>query len=102
LYLRLKQNLAIEAPLTISISSAAAFRSAIDSREAVVTLRRASEVGAQLAAEDANTRAHIFPIANGSRIVALLFAPQEEALNFEGLELITSMASAVLERQSNQ
>ncbi|HEY7209636.1 MAG TPA: hypothetical protein VH477_05125 [Bryobacteraceae bacterium] len=102
LRLRARQNIALEEPVTLAVSSANAFRAAIESREPVTSLRRAGEVGAVLAREESSARAHLFPIANGGRVVAVVFAAGDETLDLDGMELISSMASAVLERQANQ
>ena len=101
LRLRAQQGLTLEEDLSFAATSVNAFRSAIDSRESIVALRRASEVGAALAVDDPGARAHLIPILNGERVVAILFAADETELDSDALELVASMAAAVLERQSN-
>jgi hypothetical protein len=102
LELRSSYGLPVANGLRIRPETAAAFGSAMESREPLVTLRRPSEVGDALASEEASTRAHLFPISNSGRAVALVFAAGEAEIDSDGLELITGMASAVLERRVNQ
>ncbi len=83
------------------ISSAAAFASAIQSRDPIIALRTPSEVSERLSGPDPSERAHIFPIANGSRVVAAIFAADQDYFDLNGLELLAGLASMVLERRSN-
>jgi len=104
--MRAQHNLPIEAGLQIQISSARAFSAAIESRDSIVALRTSAEVDHALAADRSTSgavpRAHIVPILNGNRVVAVIFVPAERLLDVNGLELIAGLASAVLERRSNQ
>ena len=99
--LRAEQGLNLPPDLSFDLKSAAAFASAVDSKDPVVALRSEGEVGTALSSPDASARAHIFPVLNGARVVALIFAAGSEYLDVNALELLGSMASAVLERQSN-
>lgn len=99
--LRGKYNLNLPEKLSFPMASAAAFAGAIQAKDPVVAMRRPSEVTEALSAADSNERAHIFPITNGARVVALLFAADQEYMDVNALELIAGMASAVLERHSN-
>lgn len=99
--LRAQANLDIPADLTVRLSHAAAFRSAIETHDPVIALRTPSEVSAALASSDSSDRCHVIPITNGGRAVAILFACDHEQMDVNALELIASVASAVLERQSN-
>ena len=102
LRLRGKSNLDIAEDLAFPISSAGAFQAAIDSKDPVVTLRTAGEVTKILSTPNPNERAHIVPIVNGPRVVAVLFAARhDQDVDVNALELIVGMASIVLERQSN-
>jgi hypothetical protein len=102
LTLRGQSNLAIAEGASFAISSAAAFAAAADSRDPVIALRTASEVGeALLQAAEPGGRGYVVPISNGDRVVALLFAAMDGAADGDGLELIAGMASVVLERQAN-
>ncbi|HLH02652.1 MAG TPA: hypothetical protein VKX25_07775 [Bryobacteraceae bacterium] len=101
LRLRAQQGLGLEEYASMAAASASAFRSAIETREPVVTLRRASDVGEALALGEAPGRAHLVPILNGERVVAIVFAADGPELDMDALELVASMGSAVLERQSN-
>jgi hypothetical protein len=104
--MRAQHNLPVEAALQIRISSARAFAAAIESRDSIVTLRTPAEVGPALAADPSAfggaPRAHVVPILNGDRVVSVIFVPAEEFLDISGVELIAGLASAVLERRSNQ
>ena len=86
--------------LSFPLRSAAAFGSAIQSKDPVTTLRRASEVGPLLSQHHPDQRAHIFPITNGDRVSAILFAA-DNGSDMNALELISGIASSVLERKAN-
>lgn len=94
-------NLNVPDSYSFPLTSAAAFASAIESRDPIIALRTRSEVGEGLSGPDVTERVHIFPIVNGNRVVALVFAADQEYLDLNGLELLTGLASAVLERSSN-
>jgi hypothetical protein len=66
----------------------------------VVALRTPNEVGGALAYNERGSRAHLLPVLNGLRVVAVLFAADCDC-DIDALELIAGMASVVLERQSN-
>ncbi len=101
LRLRAQYKLNLPEILSFPVSSAAAFASAIDTRDPVIALRTPSEVTEQLSAPEAGERAHIVPITNGGRVVAVLFAADQEYMDVNALEVIAGIASAVLERRSN-
>jgi hypothetical protein len=100
-HLRAQANLRLPEQLTFPLTSAAAFSSAVESRDPVIALRTASEVTDALAGSEATDRCHLLPIINGPRTAAVLFAADQEYMDVNGLELITSFASAVLERRAN-
>ncbi len=83
-------------------ASAAAFSTAIDTRDPVVALRSAAEVTAELESKDSAARAHVLPLLNQDRVVAVLFAAGSESIDANALELISGIASIVLERGSNR
>jgi hypothetical protein len=99
LILRGQINMALPAQFPITVSSAAAFAAALESKDPLVALRTATEVGLALSAP--GEHAHIVPICNGDRVVALLFAAAGEVSDEDALELVAGMASLVLERQAN-
>jgi hypothetical protein len=101
LYLRGQQNLNLAEDLSFSPATAAAFQTVISSKDTVVALRTPAEVGESLSSPDPQGRAHIVPILNGPRVVALLFAANQDYLDVNAIELIAGLASIVLERQSN-
>jgi hypothetical protein len=101
LCLRGQQNLNLAEDLSFSPSTAAAFEAVISSKDTVVALRTPAEVGESLSSPDPQERAHIVPILNGPRVVALLFAANQDYLDVNAIELIAGLASIVLERQSN-
>jgi hypothetical protein len=101
LNLRGQRNLDLTENLRFPASAAAAFQNVISSKDTLVALRTASEVGAALSSTDLEERAHIVPILNGPRVVALLFATGRPDLDLNAIELIAGLASTVLERQSN-
>jgi hypothetical protein len=64
-------------------------------------LRTPTEVTEALSTTNSGERAHLFPITNDSRLAAVLFASGSEDTDVNALELISGIASSVLERQSN-
>src|SRR3954454_3424708 len=100
LLLRRQVNLELPEDLQFPVASAPAFQSAIEAKEPVVALRSASEVTEHLSRPSV-CRAHLLPIANGTRVVAVVFAADEQDADLNGLELVVAMASAALERRSN-
>ncbi len=101
LRLRAQLNLNLPDHEQFPVSSAHAFAAVIDSSDPLIALCTATEVGPLLSLGDASARAHLFPIANAGRTVAILFAVKDESLDVNGLELVAGMASAVIERRSN-
>jgi hypothetical protein len=101
--LRGQRNLELAENVSFSKADAGAFRAAADSMDHVVALRTPAEVSEPLSSPNPRDRAHLFPILNGARAVAVLFAAGEGDgdLNTDGLELIAGMASMALERRSN-
>ncbi len=89
-------NLNLSLDITLQIKTTAAFDSVIRSKEAVTALRTSGEVGAALSSP--GKLAYLFPIVNGSRVVAILFAAAEES-EVDPLELVANMASSALERK---
>ncbi len=102
--LQLRAQLNLDAPddLSFDTSSASAFAGVVESGETTVALRTAGEVGSALSVSDLSARVRLFPIANAGRAVAVLFVVEDEAIDLDALELVSGMAGAVLERQSNQ
>jgi hypothetical protein len=99
--LRGQRNLSLAENLSFSPVGAAAFESAINSKDSVVALRTAGEVGEALSSPGFQERSHIIPIMNGARVVALLFTASQGQLDLNGVELIAGLASTVLERHAN-
>ncbi|HZQ51523.1 MAG TPA: hypothetical protein VFB14_04955 [Bryobacteraceae bacterium] len=101
--LRGQNNFDLPESTTFSKADAAAFRAAVDSMDHVVALRTPAEVSDSLSSPNPRDRAHLFPILNGARTVAVLFAIEGEDgdLDPDGLELMAGMASMALERRSN-
>lgn len=102
LLLRRQNNLELQADLMFPASSAAGFADAIETKDPVVALRSASQVGESLSASGTNERVHLLPVINGGRVVAVLFVSGGELVDVNGLELVTGLASIVLERQNNR
>lgn len=102
LRLRAQSRLSCAADLMIPIASAPAFATAIESKDPIVALRTPTEVGTELSGDVHGDRAHIFPIANGARVVAAIFAGGTDPVDVNGLELLASVASLALQRQANQ
>src|SRR4051794_13654881 len=102
LALRRQVNFELPEDLEFPLASAPAFRSAIEAKDAVVALRSPSEVTEHLSRAGSAGRAHLLPIANGNRVVAVAFAADEGDADLNALELVVGIASAVLERQTNR
>lgn len=100
--LRVQQNLKLAPGFATSLAAAGAFASAVESKDPVVALRSLGEVGELLATPETAERAHLFPVTNGSRVVAIIFAAGEEYLDVNALELIACLGSATLERRANE
>jgi hypothetical protein len=113
LCLRAQNGLNCPRDLSIGLSTAHAFAAAIESKDSVVALRTPTEVGEALSTGNRGARAHIVPIANGSRVAALLFAAgpnvagadavdiDMDGVDINGLELLANFASLALERKGN-
>lgn len=78
---------------------APALVAAIDSKDPVVALRTAQEVGSELSGSSGQMR--IVPIANAERVAALLVTPETDETDADGLELLAGLAAAVLNRRNN-
>ncbi|MBV8896669.1 MAG: hypothetical protein JO051_09165 [Acidobacteriaceae bacterium] len=100
-HLRAQANLHLPENLSFPLSSAAAFSGAVETRDPVIALRNPSEVTEALAGADTTDRCHVVPIINGPRTAAVLFVADQEYVDVNALELIASLASAVLERHAN-
>lgn len=101
LNLRGQRSLNLAENLSFAAATAGAFESVVSSKDTLVALRTPAEVGEALSSPDLEQRAHIVPILNGPRVVALLFAVGQDDLDLNAIELIAGLASTVLERQSN-
>jgi hypothetical protein len=98
LVLRGAVNLTLAEDLRMEAKSAAAFEAVLRSKEAVTALCTSGEVGAPLCS--VGRLAYLFPILNGARVAAVLFANGEDS-EVEQLELVANMAASALERQTN-
>jgi hypothetical protein len=98
--LRGQQNLGLPDACAFPLSSAAAFVSAVETKDPVVALRSSGEVSSQLSSPNPSDRAHLFPVTNGARVAAVIFTDTEH-VDIDGLELVAGIGSLVLERQSN-
>ena len=101
LRLRGKQNFDLPEDLSFPLESAGAFGSAVETNDPVVALRSPGEVGAALSTRNPADRAHILPVTNGSRVSALIFVADTDRVDLNAIELIATIGSLVLERQSN-
>lgn len=101
LRLRGAHQLTLPDGFSIPVGLGRAFETAITTKDPVIALRTPGEVTAELSGLDMVERAVIIPISNGDRIVALLFAAARSPEQSSPLELVSEMASLVLERRSN-
>lgn len=98
--LRGQQQLNLPEEMTFPATGAGAFAGAVASQDPVIALRTAAEVTDALSVTEAGARAYLFPIVNGKRVVAVLFAGGPQ-VDLNALEMISGIASVVLERRSN-
>jgi hypothetical protein len=96
LLLRAEAGLGLNRDLRFPIDAARSFAQAVASKEIVVALRTASEVGEALAL-DRSERAVILPVQNSERVAGVLFASADA--DVQGLELITGFAALALSRK---
>lgn len=101
LTVRGQHNLNVPENYSFPLSSAPAFANAIELRDPIIALRTPAEVSDRFSGPDSSERAHIFPIANQSRVVAVVFAADQDYFDLNGLELLAGLASTVLERKGN-
>lgn len=101
--LRLLGQQCLELPddLSFPLASAAAFASAAETKDLVVALRSAGEVGPVLSSQNQFERAYLFPITNGARVAAVLFAADDGQTDPHALELVAGLGSLVLKREAN-
>ena len=97
LKLRIQRGMSLPEDLVMPVTPA--FASAVETKDTVVALRSAYEMGEALSHPEG--RARLIPIVNGERVVAVLLAVDHADVDPNALELITGFASVVLERGSN-
>jgi len=101
LTLRGHRKLGLKENLSFSAASAAAFAAVIETQDSVIALRTPGEVTDYLSSSEPGERAHVIPIMNAGRVAGILFTADRDYVDVNGLELISGLASAVLERKSN-
>lgn len=79
----------------IALSEAPALQQVIDTKELVVCLTAASQLGGAQFSPALAKRAHLLPIAGKSRVLGILYA--EGDANLPALETLTSLAAGSLE-----
>lgn len=88
------------APPSVALDSAPAFRTAAESRDAVIALRTKGEMSetlAQWAGELDGGKFHLFPISIKNRVIALLYADSADGIvDANALELLATIAAAAL------
>lgn len=99
LELKGSRNLQLTAGIVLTLRQAAAFRNAQETKDTIVALRTPNEVSELLTSAAPGARAYVVPILNGTRVAAVLFAAADSS-SPSALELIATIASAVLERNS--
>jgi hypothetical protein len=105
LYLAAARNIAGTEQLPATpIGSAPAFGNAVQSQDTVVALRTKSEMSetiARLAGEDAARKFYLVPILAKAQVIALLYADaKDHNVETNGLELLATVAGAVIESRS--
>ena len=80
----------------IPLADGPAFRQAVDTRETVVSLFEPAQLGG-MGEVASRRRAHLFPLVGKTRVLGVLLALDDPALDTYGLELLLSLAAASLE-----
>jgi hypothetical protein len=101
LRLRGARNFNLSDGFSMPVSLGRAFETAVNTKDPVVALRTPGEVSSHLSGTDLIERAVVIPVLNGERVVAVLFAVTKRGGHSPVLELISGMASLVLERRAN-
>lgn len=79
----------------VALSEAPALRQVIESKETVVCLPAASELGGALLAPALDKRVHLLPVTGKTRVLGVLYAEGEA--NLAALETLTALAAGSLE-----
>jgi hypothetical protein len=79
----------------VALSEAPALQQVIDSKELVVCLTAASQLGGALFSPALAKRAHLLPVVGKSRVLGILYA--EGDANLPALETLTALAAGSLE-----
>jgi hypothetical protein len=79
----------------VALSEAPALRQVIESKETVVCLPAASELGGALLAPALDKRVHLLPVTGTTRVLGVLYAEGEA--NLAALETLTALAAGSLE-----
>jgi hypothetical protein len=79
----------------LALSEAPALQQVIDSKEMVVCLTAASQLGGALFSPAVAKRAHLLPVMGKSRVLGILYA--EGDVNLAALETLTALAAGSLE-----
>ena len=89
----------------VPLDAAPAFRSAVESKDTVIAVRTRGEMSAPVAAcfgEAADSKFHLFPVLTGGRVVALLYGDGRGGFQPDALELLATVAGAVLESRAQK
>jgi hypothetical protein len=89
----------------IALETAPAFRSAVESKDTVVAVPVPGEMSPPIAAgfsEAAGGKFHLFPILAAGQVVALLYAGAAGRFQTDALELLATLAGAILESQASK
>lgn len=84
----------------VALDAAPAFRAAVETKDTVIAVRTSGEMSAPIAAcfgQAADSKFHLFPVLTGGRVAALLYAEGRGRLQPDALELLATIAGAMLE-----
>ena len=86
----------------VGLDAAPAFRSAVESKDTVVAIRTPGEMSAPIAAVfgEAAGKFHLFPILAGGQVAGLLYAAGHGRFQSDALELLATLAGAMLESRA--
>ena len=101
LELKASRNLRNLPGQSIPLAPAAAFVTAVETRDTVVAMRTRRELSdpiAQLTGEAADRRFSLYPLCTGERVAAILYVDSDDGnLESSALELLATLGAAVLE-----
>ena len=89
----------------VPLADAPAFASVVATTDAMVSLRTRGELSEALAGvfgEEPGLRCYLFPIATRERVLAIIYADSDDAMETSAIELVAGVAGTVLDSLSGR